>query len=84
MVSVIFWSCYYFAYKSEQRMCDHAEYVQAWFEYWDDIDSGLNSYDAIWTVLQGASQCLCVFLSPAGDDGSLRGLHRTRTWKFCR
>ena len=38
---------YYFAYKQEQRMCDHAEYVQAWYEYWDDIDSGLNSYDAI-------------------------------------
>lgn len=34
---------YYFAYKQEQRMCDHAEYVQAWYEYWDDIDSGLNS-----------------------------------------
>ena len=30
---------YYFAYKQEQRMCDHAEYVQAWYEYWDDIDS---------------------------------------------
>lgn len=38
---------YYFAYNQEQRMCDHAEYVQAWYEYWDDIDSGLNSYDAI-------------------------------------
>ena len=38
---------YYFAYKQEQRMCDHAEYVQAWFEYWDDIASGLASYDAI-------------------------------------
>lgn len=38
---------YYFAYNQEQRICDHAEYVQAWYEYWDDIDSGLNSYDAI-------------------------------------
>lgn len=38
---------YYFAYNQEQRMCDHAEYVQAWYEYWDDIDSGLNSYEAI-------------------------------------
>ena len=38
---------YYFAHKQEQRICDHAEYVQAWFEYWDDIESGLNCYDAI-------------------------------------
>ena len=38
---------YYFAYKNEQRMCDHAEYVEAWHDYWDDIDSGLNCYDAI-------------------------------------
>ena len=31
----------------EQRLCDHAEYVEAWHNYWDDIDSGLNCYDAI-------------------------------------
>jgi hypothetical protein len=38
---------YYFAYKQTQRICDRSEYVQAWFEYWDDIESGLNCYDAI-------------------------------------
>ena len=38
---------YYFANKSEQRLCDHAEYVEAWHNYWDDIESGLNCYDAI-------------------------------------
>lgn len=38
---------YYFANKSEQRLCDHAEYVEAWRNYWDDIESGLNCYDAI-------------------------------------
>ena len=38
---------YYFAYKQTQRLCDRSEYVQAWFEYWDDIESGLNCYDAI-------------------------------------
>ena len=38
---------YYFAYKQEQRIVDRDEYLQAWFEYWDDIASGLNSFDAI-------------------------------------
>lgn len=38
---------YYFANKTEQRLCDHAEYVEAWHNYWDDIESGLNCYDAI-------------------------------------
>lgn len=38
---------YYFANKQEQRFCNHAEYAQAWYEYWDDIASGLNCYDAI-------------------------------------
>lgn len=38
---------YYFANKGEQRMCDHAEYLEAWHNYWDDIDSGLDCYDAI-------------------------------------
>jgi hypothetical protein len=38
---------YYFAYKQEQRIVDRSEYLQAWFEYWDDIASGLNSFDAI-------------------------------------
>ena len=38
---------YYFACKQEQRITDREEYLQAWYEYWDDIASGLNSYDAI-------------------------------------
>ena len=38
---------YYFAYKQEQRIVDRDEYLQAWFEYWDDIASGLSSFDAI-------------------------------------
>lgn len=38
---------YYFANAGEQRMCDHAEYLEAWHNYWDDISTGLNSYDAI-------------------------------------
>lgn len=38
---------YYFAHKEEQRITDREEYLQAWYEYWDDIASGLNSYDAI-------------------------------------
>ena len=38
---------YYFANKDKQRLCDHAEYVEAWHNYWDDIESGLNSFDAI-------------------------------------
>jgi hypothetical protein len=33
--------------KQEQRIVDRDEYLQAWFEYWDDIASGLNSFDAI-------------------------------------
>ena len=38
---------YYFAYKKEQRFCDHAEYLEAWHNYWDDIASGLHNCDAI-------------------------------------
>lgn len=38
---------YYFANGGEQRLCDHAEYVEAWHDYWDDIESGLTPYDAI-------------------------------------
>ena len=38
---------YYFAYKQEQRFVERDEYLQAWYEYWDDIASGLNCYDAI-------------------------------------
>lgn len=38
---------YYFANKGEQRLCDHAEYVEAWHNYWDDLASGLHNRDAI-------------------------------------
>ena len=38
---------YYFANKDEQRLCDHDEYVTAWRNYWDDLSTGLTSYDAI-------------------------------------
>lgn len=38
---------YYFANKDQQRLCEHKEYVEAWYNYWDDIASGLNCYDAI-------------------------------------
>lgn len=32
---------YYFAYKQEQRIVKRDEYIQAWHEYWADIDMGL-------------------------------------------
>ena len=38
---------YYFACGQRQRLTDREEYLQAWYEYWDDIASGLNCYDAI-------------------------------------
>lgn len=38
---------YYFANKDKQRMCEHSEYARAWYNYWDDIASGLDCYDAI-------------------------------------
>lgn len=38
---------YYFAFKQTQRFCDHAEYVEAWHDYWRDIDNGLSCYEAI-------------------------------------
>ncbi len=38
---------YYFAFKQTQRFCDHAEYVEAWHDYWRDIDNGLTCYEAI-------------------------------------
>ena len=38
---------YYFANKDQQRLCEHKEYVEAWYNYWDDLESGLNCYDAI-------------------------------------
>ena len=42
---------YYFAHKDEQRLCDHSEYVEAWHNYWSDIESGLNCYEAIFNML---------------------------------
>lgn len=38
---------YYFAKGDTQRMVDKAEYSKAWREYWDDIEAGLCSYEAI-------------------------------------
>ncbi len=38
---------YYFAYKQNQRIVDRDEYIQAWHEYWADIDMGLYSGTAI-------------------------------------
>lgn len=38
---------YYFAFKQTQRITDREEYLNAWFNYWDDIASGLSSIDAI-------------------------------------
>ena len=49
MQPVIF--IYYFAHKDEQRLCDHSEYVEAWHNYWSDIESGLNCYEAIFNML---------------------------------
>lgn len=41
---------YYFAYRGEQRLCDHSEYVEAWHNYWSDIESGLNCFVAIFNM----------------------------------
>ncbi len=41
---------YYFAYKGEQRLCDHSEYLEAWRNYWSDIESGLTPYEAIFNM----------------------------------
>ena len=38
---------YYFAYQQTQRMVDKDEYLQAWHEYWSDIENGLSSFAAI-------------------------------------
>ena len=38
---------YYFAYKQEQRFVEKEEYLEAWYQYWDDIDNGLTSFEAI-------------------------------------
>ena len=31
---------YYFALGQEQRLVERSEYLQAWHEYWHDIDNG--------------------------------------------
>ncbi len=38
---------YYFAHKRRQRIVERGEYLKAWHEYWNDIDSGLYSREAI-------------------------------------
>ncbi len=38
---------YYFAFKDQQLLTDRATYLQAWHEYWDDIENGFSSVDAI-------------------------------------
>lgn len=38
---------YYFALKQKQRFVERAEYIKAWHEYWQNIDDGLYSRDAI-------------------------------------
>ncbi len=38
---------YYFALKQEQTIADREEYLQAWHEYWNDIDNGFSSTEAI-------------------------------------
>ncbi|MBE6961792.1 MAG: hypothetical protein E7445_04985 [Ruminococcaceae bacterium] len=38
---------YYFAFKQTQRLTDYAEYRKAWREYWEAIDNGYCSFDAI-------------------------------------
>lgn len=41
---------YYFAYKGNQRIVEHAEYVQAWKEYWNGRKNGADSFEAIVTM----------------------------------
>ncbi len=38
---------YYFAYQKKQRLVEHAEYSQAWKEYWDAKRAGVDYYTAI-------------------------------------
>jgi len=38
---------YYFAFKQEQRIVERPEYLQSWHEYWNDIDNGFSSSEAI-------------------------------------
>ena len=38
---------YYFALKQRQRLVERVEYIKAWHEYWQNIDDGLLSREAI-------------------------------------
>ena len=38
---------YYFAYKKNQRFVERSEYSKAWKEYWQNISSGYDSFEAI-------------------------------------
>lgn len=38
---------YYFALGQEQRIVERPEYLQSWHEYWNDIDNGFSSSEAI-------------------------------------
>lgn len=38
---------YYFAHKQKQRFVERGEYLKAWHEYWNDIDYGMTSREAI-------------------------------------
>ena len=38
---------YYFAHKQKQRLVERDEYLKAWHEYWNDIDYGMSSREAI-------------------------------------
>lgn len=38
---------YYFAYKDIQRIVERAEYSQAWQEYWQNKENGMDSFEAI-------------------------------------
>ena len=41
---------YYFAYKHTQRITDRKEYRQAWREYWQNKDDGMDSMEAIFEM----------------------------------
>lgn len=42
---------YYFAYKNTQRITTRKEYSQAWKNYWQDKENGLDSIDAIGNMI---------------------------------
>lgn len=41
---------YYFAYKDNQRITEHGEYVEAWKQYWEDKGNGADTMEAIWNM----------------------------------